>query len=155
MNTPVQPDRPKLCRFWFAGVVSALETATVDDANFALRAVIAFVWRYTWLCVPDPLRVRLLAALRRLRPEAVASVDALRSSGTIQRALVFATMTLMNGYALCWALEGDEAFAEWRRDKGDAAVLPSHGTENDDRYSDSTMRCVAGTLQARSQHSRA
>ena len=42
----VQPDRPRLCRFWLAGLAGALEVASTCDAHWPLRCLLALLWRY-------------------------------------------------------------------------------------------------------------
>ena len=142
----MQPDRPRLCRFWLAGLASALDAAETFDAIFALRALVAFLWRYTWAGVPEPLRLRFLTALRHLRPVAYAKCDAARCAaqrggGGADRALVFATMSLTSVHAVWWTLRDDEAFVKWRRGKGDAAAPPAD-LKPDESFPESMMRCV-------------
>lgn len=111
----VQPDRPQLCRFWLAGLASALKTAAVRDAPQLLRCLAAFLWRYTWAAVPEQLRALLIAPLERLCCEATAILSKGMPAGSPKgtAAVLNASHCDMGGRTVTWILRGDAAFLAW------------------------------------------
>ena len=119
----VQPDRPRLCRFWLAGLAAALEAASICGAHWPLQCLLAFLWRYTWVAVPEPLRLRILAPARRLNKEAYETFKGMPTEITRRGVVENGMLCLMHLHALHWLLNMDRAFSAWQRGKGAAATL--------------------------------
>ena len=71
----LRPDKPDHCRYWLAGLVSALETCSPAEANLPLSLLLLFLWKYTWACIPQYLRQPLLAGIRALQERLAAALQ--------------------------------------------------------------------------------
>lgn len=140
----MQPDRPQLCRFWLAGLANALESATLAEACHALAPLIPFLWRYTWAAVPEPLRARLLAPLKRLNAEAITVANTALSRFDRKGifACVRAQLYQMHAASLWWVLDGDAAFEAWRRRTGMAVIEFRDGLQSSSVFQNGGPRCV-------------
>ena len=116
----MQPDKPELCRFWLAGLVSALNSAVPLDAFLPLDALVAFLWRYTWAAVPACLQARVMQSLRLAvdvtRPEHVLEAK----QGKVSK---YADIGVQLCHAAYWLLEGDGAYCEWKEGKDASELL--------------------------------
>ena len=144
----MQPDRPQLCRFWLAGLVSALAAAAPIDYHLALGPLVAFLWRFTFAAVPKPLRGDLVAAAYAARATLAEKTDALRDAamrGEMLPEMEFVSTATMICHALIRVIERDDVFRVWRRvAQGRAARLPRSplGAEMT-QYLDAALGCAA------------
>jgi hypothetical protein len=61
----VQPDVPRLCRFWLEAIISGLATTAELHAFWPCQLLATFLWKYRFVAVPEYLRalLRNLSAL--------------------------------------------------------------------------------------------
>ena len=122
----MQPDRPQLCRFWLAGLVSALANAAPADMHLALDPLVAFTWRYTFAAVPKPLREDFIHAVFGAR---TALWRELEKAGALRglpphapRALELAHTAWQLVVAFIKVLETDDVLQTWRRCEASPAI---------------------------------
>ena len=91
-----------------------------------LFPLVAFLWRYTWAALPQPLRAPLVTALNRLYTVILDTTDATLPSrgGKKLFSMEEVGISLRFLTSLFWLLEGDSAFVGWQRTAGEAGKLP-------------------------------
>ena len=123
----MQPDRPQLCRFWLAGLISALNAAadSLSPVNvfMPLAALASFLWHYTWAAVPEPLRAPLVLANDKAEASVRRERDA-RDGDLIGYANMMVTVIRSI------ILANDQTYRAWRKGKGRnlALIVNQHGS---------------------------
>ena len=139
----MQPDKPQLCRFWLAGLVSALCEATkrknLSSVIHPMTMLIDFLWRYTWAAVPKPLRKPLLRAIdgtSKLMQCGMIDFSPTNSSASDHAPLV--------GMVLRWVMRSDPVFRRWHLDAmgrdADSRPVQASGLKFD---GETMMRCAS------------
>ena len=122
----MQPDRPRLCKFWLEALVSCIETVAEADAYMPLAALLAYLWKYTWAAFPNFLRAPLSSALLVLHAKLAAEEG--KDVGGMSTAERARARDIRNSLLMCdavaWLAKGDGDLAEWLRGDGAGKLLP-------------------------------
>ena len=146
-----QPDRPRLCQFWLEALVASLEAVACLDAYLPLAGILAYLWKYTWVCFPKYLRTKFVANLRPLHAKLAReeAKDAARMSAAQCAEQRQCRYFLLMCDAVAWMAKGDRELSRWQRGGSAARQLPRwryHGV-SPLAFSEGsrTYRCAART----------
>ena len=102
----MQPDNPALCTFYLEGLLAGLKDASPAQVLTVVHCLTAFLWRFTFVAVPEFLRIPLLVALHGTG----ARMCAMAQPGTITAVLAVAidecTVTAI-------LLDKDDTYLTW------------------------------------------